>query len=47
MFEQVIPEMQSLLTTIGTGFGFIALVTTIGEVMYTGAYKVVVRYIRG
>jgi hypothetical protein len=36
MFDVVLPEFQTLITMIGTGFGFIIVISAIGETVFHG-----------
>lgn len=46
MLDVVLPEFQSLITMVGTGFGFIVVVAGIREAIYHGFYDAL-RNIRG
>jgi hypothetical protein len=33
MFDAILPEFQTLITTVGTGLGFVFLATVLGDVV--------------
>jgi len=39
MLDVVLPEFQTLITMVGTGFGFIIIISAVGETIFHGFYE--------
>jgi hypothetical protein len=39
MLDVVLPEFQTMITMVGTGFGFIIIISAAGEAVFHGFYE--------